>query len=139
MATIDKSLKAYVRIDGSGRVVPSSLILRKNKPKIGKWTEVTAWECCVPSTTSTSTTVLPICILYSVVGSPVQRFNVIYTDCNGEQQVFSVSGSEPYYFCALQGQYSSDGQGEFTDLGPCPTTTTTTTVAPTTTTTTNQG
>lgn len=51
-------LKAYVRIDGSGRVVPSTLILRKNKPKVGKWTEVEAYECCnYVSTTSTTTVV----------------------------------------------------------------------------------
>lgn len=50
-------LKGFVRIDGSGRVVPSTLILRKNKPKVGKWTEVTAYECCnFTSTTTTSTT-----------------------------------------------------------------------------------
>jgi hypothetical protein len=41
-----RDLKAYVRYDGSGRVVPSSLILRKNKPKVGKWAEIPAYECC---------------------------------------------------------------------------------------------
>jgi hypothetical protein len=46
MATIDKSLKAYVRFDGSGRIVAGSLILRKNKPKVGKWKEISAIECC---------------------------------------------------------------------------------------------
>lgn len=45
MAQLDKKLKAFVRYDGSGRVVPSSLILRKNKPKVGKWKEITANEC----------------------------------------------------------------------------------------------
>lgn len=34
------TLKGYVRIDGSGRIVPSSLILRKKMPRIGKWVEV---------------------------------------------------------------------------------------------------
>jgi hypothetical protein len=29
-----RPLKAYVRFDGSGRVVAGSLILRKNKPKV---------------------------------------------------------------------------------------------------------
>lgn len=56
MATIDKRpLKAYVRFDGTGRIVPSSLILRRKKPKVGKWVEIQAYECCNPTTTSTTT------------------------------------------------------------------------------------
>ena len=55
MASNARPLKAYVRYDGSGRVVPGSLILRKNKPKVGKWVEVSAYECCNPTTTTTTT------------------------------------------------------------------------------------
>jgi hypothetical protein len=51
-----RPLKAYVRFDGSGRVVAGSLILRKNKPKVGKWHEIQAYECCNPTTTSTTST-----------------------------------------------------------------------------------
>ena len=56
-----RDLKAYVRFDGSGRIVPGSLILRRNKPKVGKWQEITAYECCnfIPTTTTTSTTAAP--------------------------------------------------------------------------------
>jgi hypothetical protein len=50
-----RPLKAYVRFDGSGRVVAGSLILRKNKPKVGKWQEILAYECCNPTTTTTTT------------------------------------------------------------------------------------
>jgi len=50
-----RPLKAYVRFDGSGRVVAGSLILRKNKPKVGKWQEINAYECCNPTTTTTTT------------------------------------------------------------------------------------
>jgi hypothetical protein len=53
-----KELKAFVRFDGSGRVVAGSLILRKNKPKVGKWKEITAYECC--NQTTTTTTTLPL-------------------------------------------------------------------------------
>ena len=42
----NRPLKAYVRFDGSGRAVASSLIWRKNKPKVGKWKEVQGYECC---------------------------------------------------------------------------------------------
>ena len=50
----NKNLKAFVRFDGSGRVVAGSLILRKNKPKVGKWKEITANECCNLTTTTSS-------------------------------------------------------------------------------------
>ena len=50
-----RPLKAYVRFDGSGRIVAGSLILRKNKPKVGKWQEIVGYECCNPTTTTTTT------------------------------------------------------------------------------------
>ena len=60
MGTIDKRpLKAYVRLDGSGRVVAGSLLLRRKMPKNGKWMEIQAYECCNP-TTSTTTTAAPV-------------------------------------------------------------------------------
>ena len=51
-----RDLRAFVRFDGSGRIVAGSLILRKNKPKVGKWHEIQAYECCnyVPTTTTTT-------------------------------------------------------------------------------------
>jgi hypothetical protein len=58
MGSNRKDLKAYVRFDGSGRVVPGSLVLRKKMPKVGKWIEVQAYECCA-YTTTTTTTVAP--------------------------------------------------------------------------------
>ena len=56
MSTSNK-LKAYVRFDGSGRVVPSSVILARFKPKVGNYQEIDAYECCndVPTTTTTTT------------------------------------------------------------------------------------
>jgi len=50
-----RDLKAFVRFDGSGRVVAGSLVLRRKKPKVGNWQEITAYECCNPTTTSTTT------------------------------------------------------------------------------------
>lgn len=57
MSTSNK-LKAFVRFDGSGRVVPSSVILARFKPKVGNYQEIDAYECCndVPVTTTTTTT-----------------------------------------------------------------------------------
>ena len=51
----NKRLKAFVRFDGSGRVVPSSLILQRFKPKVGNWLEIPANECCNYTTTTTTT------------------------------------------------------------------------------------
>ncbi len=51
-----RPLKAYVRYDGSGRVVAGSLILRRKKPAVGKWVEIPAYECCNDITTTTTTT-----------------------------------------------------------------------------------
>jgi hypothetical protein len=50
-----RNLKAFVRFDGSGRVVAGSLVLRKNQPKVGKWKEIIGYECCNPTTTTTTT------------------------------------------------------------------------------------
>lgn len=47
MAKINKrNLKAFVRYDGTGRVISGSLILQANKPKVGNWKEIDAYECC---------------------------------------------------------------------------------------------
>lgn len=54
-----RDLKAYVRFDGTGRIVPGSLVLRRNKPKNGNWKEIQAYECCNPTTTTSTTTVTP--------------------------------------------------------------------------------
>lgn len=45
MAT-SKRLKAWVRYDGQKKIVPSSLILQANKPKVGTWVEISADLCC---------------------------------------------------------------------------------------------
>ena len=41
-----RDLKAYSRFDGTGRIVPGSTVLRRQKPKVGNWKEVQAYECC---------------------------------------------------------------------------------------------
>lgn len=56
-----KKLRAFVRFDGSGRIVPGSLILRKNPPKVGRWQEISAYECCGP--------VIPPVVTDPVVGT----------------------------------------------------------------------
>lgn len=67
----NKRLKAFVRFDGSGRVVPSSLILQQKMPKVGNWQEVSAYECCnyVPTTTTTTTAGLALRLSFDTIAS----------------------------------------------------------------------
>lgn len=46
MATNKRDLRAYVRYDGTGRIIAGSLVLRRNKPKVGNWKEIQTYECC---------------------------------------------------------------------------------------------
>ena len=73
MGSINRNLKAYVRYDGSGRVVPGSLVLRKNKPKVGNFQEVQGYQCC-NSVTLTYTVTSP-----TITGVTLKLF------CNGTQ------------------------------------------------------
>lgn len=55
MSSLNRNLRAFVRFDGQGRVVAGSLILRKSKPKVGRWQEILAYECCNQTSTTTTT------------------------------------------------------------------------------------
>jgi hypothetical protein len=142
MATIDKRiLKAFVRLDYSNRVVPTSLILRKNKPKVGRWVEVPAWECCnpIPTTTTTTTDLTPICLTYQYLLNARQSASLSYTNCYDEAiGPIALTGPTEGSFCALSNSIIYEGDGSiYVSLWGCTeTTTTTTTEEPTTTTTT---
>lgn len=49
-----RTLKAYVRYDGTGRIIPGSLVLRTRKPAIGNWREIPTYECCTNSVLTTT-------------------------------------------------------------------------------------
>lgn len=69
-----KDLKAFVRYDGSGRVIPGSLILQRKKPKVGDWKQIQAYECCdpdFPASTSTTTTVTPTTSTTTTIEAPL--------------------------------------------------------------------
>lgn len=51
-------LKAWLRYDGTGRVVTGGPIFQANKPKVGNWRQMNANLCCNPSGTTTTTTTL---------------------------------------------------------------------------------
>lgn len=54
----NQKMKAFVRYDGTGKMIPGSLILRRKSPGKG-WVQIQAYECCDPFllTTTTTTTV----------------------------------------------------------------------------------
>lgn len=68
----NNKLKAFVRFDGSGRIIPSSLIVQAFKPKVGNWKEIDAKECCnyVAPTTTSTTTAAPTTTTTSTIGAP---------------------------------------------------------------------
>ena len=66
----NQRLKAFVRFDGTGRVVAGSLILRKKAPKVGNWHEITAYECCNYTTTTTTTTAAPTTTTTTTTATP---------------------------------------------------------------------
>ena len=88
MANSNNRLKAYVRYDGTGRVIAGSLILQRFKPKVGNWVEIDANECCnyVPdsTTTTTTTTAGPECFCYEVDNQTAGALDYTYTDCGSE-------------------------------------------------------
>lgn len=84
MANSRKDLKAYVRFDGSGRVVPGSLILRRKMPKVGKWKEITAYECCNPVPSPSFPTIICSSVYDDKEGTYFSfTFNYTSDDSNG--------------------------------------------------------
>jgi len=126
---LDKGLHAYMRVDYSGRSIPASLILRKSKPKIGRWVEVPASECCTPTTTITSTTAELTCKEYVAHGSIVAMVTLWYEDCYGNEHTVYIDGPDPITFCAVSYSIAPPGVVELSKE-ECSLTTTTTTTSP---------
>jgi hypothetical protein len=113
-----RPLKAFVRFDGSGRIVAGSLILRKNKPKVGKWKEIQAYECCVPTTT------LSPRYVYYEVGSPVSMaYPSVTIQCDESTVAYQyVNSAGPYtsvdaIVTALNSNPSTSALGTFFNDG----------------------
>jgi len=50
MAQKNPRMKAFVRIDASGRIIPGQVVLRLRKPRIGRWIQITSDVCCETTT-----------------------------------------------------------------------------------------
>jgi hypothetical protein len=87
----NQNLKAYVRYDGSNRVVAGSLIFRRKKPKVGKWHEIAISECCEYIPTSTTTT-----------------SSTSTTTSTSTSTTSTTTTIASYYFLAYPGNSSSD-------------------------------
>jgi hypothetical protein len=127
-------LKAFVRFDGSGRVVAGSLILRKKMPTVGKWKEITAYECCNQPTFD--------CNSYTLSVVRGESISYSYINCYGTPVgPIEVAGPVSILLCAVLGSVTYTGIATLELTGECTTTTstttTTTTAPPTTTTTTS--
>lgn len=46
MANLDPRIRKFIRLDGSNRTIPGSVVERKHKPKQGKWIEIPNDTCC---------------------------------------------------------------------------------------------
>ena len=120
MATNNK-LKAYVRYDGTGRVIAGSLILQRFKPKVGNWQEIDANECCNPTTTTTTTTETPVtttttttaaldCFCYTVDNQTAGTLEYTYTDCGSEvATTASINADTITYVCSSTAVTGDDG------------------------------
>lgn len=117
----NNKLKAFVRFDGSGRIVPSSLIVQAFKPKVGNYQEIDAKECCnfVPTTTTTTTgtpttttttTAGPECFCYTVDNQTAGLLDFTYTDCGSEVPTSTSIGADTItYVCSSTAVTGDDG------------------------------
>ena len=112
MATNKRDLKAYSRFDGTGRIVPGSTVLRRNKPKNGNWKEIQAYECCNPEPGPTFT---PIELCYGpdpCVGScTVGTYYIYQTIIFGIPVVYLLNSENPEDTAATGG-YRIESNGK---------------------------
>ena len=112
MTTINpRPLKGFVRYDGGGRVVPTSLVLRKNMPKVGRWVEVPLYECC-NTTTSTTTGIPDECVTYLISIVSTRNTYITFTDCYGNIiGPIPLEGPLETTICAVPGSLTLEGDG----------------------------
>ncbi len=142
---LQNKLKAFVRFDGSGRVIPSSLILQKSKPKVGNWKEINATECCNSTTTTTTTASAPTSFsrqywvdIFNACISTLDGTFTFYSSSSTLQAGISVftnsnlttpvEQGRVIYAGGMNGDKYLVGVNGLLSLYTCPTTTTTTTI-----------
>ena len=109
-----RDLKAYSRFDGTGRIVPGSTVLRRQKPKVGNWKEVQAYECC-------NVAQVPVLVNTETVSFPAAYCSMmIYAqDGNWSQPLFSYTESSAADIDALAAVFNTElsNLGKFSVVG----------------------
>ena len=103
----NNKLKAFVRFDGSGRIVPSSLIVQAFKPKVGNYRQINSKECCLDNECS----------------APVyERDWIVYDIADVPTGVIFYVATNPFENYTLQLQFLScetgNGIGDIATVGP---------------------
>jgi hypothetical protein len=116
--TNKRDLKAFVRYDGSGRVVAGSLILRRQKPKVGKWKEVQGYQCCnAPVLTTTPADTLPSTDVNGTIYCDVSTAAVVFTAV-GEFTTIEEVVSALNMQCSYIGTFSVASNGTDISVNP---------------------
>lgn len=103
----NNKLKAFVRFDGSGRIVPGSLNVQSIKPKDGNWKQINSKECC----------------LNNELRPPVYEQDWIIIDITEVEggTIFSLA-TNPYENFTMQAQFlncaTGNGFGDIVTIGP---------------------
>lgn len=165
MAKRDPRLKAYVKFDKNGQVVPGTLILRRTPPESGRgyfWKEVTNDICCAAPLSNFEFTLNSGSALFSIEINDDLVVNTdnteagVFTPSSGDTVDIALTGAGPFKTLLvvddttgviLSNQTGTTGDLTYTYVAPAlhtftviatsgPTTTTTTTTTTTSTTTT---
>ena len=106
--SLRKDLRAFVRLDGAGRKISGTLIYRKSMPKVGRWVEVAANECCNPT-----------CNTYVANGSLSGAVTLTYVDCDLVAHTEVLDDASDFYFCARSYTISEPGTVTLYQSGYC--------------------
>lgn len=107
--TNKRDLKAYVRYDGTGKVSPGSLVLRRKKPKNGNWKEIQTYECCNPGQQQNNVISFDFNLetFYNNLGDDLEACNIVirsamtgvnlfYDDNDGGANLIGDGGNDMY-------------------------------------------
>lgn len=104
----NNKLKAFTRLDSSGRIVPGSTVLRTKMPVTGRWISMEAYACCFPSITIESTPgdVSVDDIVLSILCDDVEVLNIVSgsTSTTIDEMVAALNTNFGYL-----GTFSTDG------------------------------
>lgn len=126
-------LKHFVRYDGNGKLIPGGNIRAPKVPRVGTWVEVNEYECCNPTTTTSTTTIAwpseGDCFTVTLTGNivSVTVWDLVY--CGESRATSHQMKTAHETVCLAEPPVLTYGIGTW-ELGEACTTTTTTTTIP---------